>query len=260
MTDLLNIKEAAFKLGMTSAELKKLVRENKVPFVDLPNGIRFDMEDLTNWIQSKKGGDMATATMTERQRMQEQLRKKPEYLKQRKQAQENLTAIQAKVDMGELTERALERPRNHVEHLCRIITDIDNTIRADLVNSCPCEDLHDEWEEFNEQGKVVYRELTHTKQTLQREKENLYYKEKEVHSLTNPGNKGAVATDEYQPFKHDSEYQSRIDSAKREYKKQKKEITRLESKIVELTEQIETIQAEKARVREEMIHYGEDQV
>lgn len=251
---------AASLLGITKAALMNLVRAEQVPYVKLPGKgeVRFDGSDLQKWVNQHKGGDMpATAEKTERQRMQEQLRKRPEFLEKRKQAVEKLKALQVKVDAGEITERALERPKHHVEHLCGIIANIDNKFRTDLINNCPCEDLRDEWEEFNEQGKVVYRELTHAKQTLKREKESLFFKEKEIKSLTNPGN---VATDEFQPFWYGPEYQSRIDLAKREYKKLKKEITRLEARVVELTEQIEVIQAEKARVREEMIYYGEDQV
>lgn len=254
MTELLNIKETAYMLGMTSGEVKRLVKERSIPFVDLPNGVRFCPDDLTIWINKNKGGDMTTATLTEREQKQEHMRKKPEYLEQRRQAVEILDTIQAKVDAGELTERALERPRQQLDYVLGIIGKINNQFRSDLVNSCPCEDLRDEWEEFNEQGKVVNRELRHTKQTLEREKENLLHKEKEVNRLTNPGGDGTPA-DEFQTFKYDKQYQDRIDTAKRQYKKIKKEIGRLETRIVELNEQIEAIQAEKARVREEMIYY-----
>ncbi len=55
MTDLLTKHGAALKLGITSAALGKLVREKKVPYVELPNGeIRFDPSDLEQWVQSHK--------------------------------------------------------------------------------------------------------------------------------------------------------------------------------------------------------------
>lgn len=55
MTDLLTKHGAASKLGITSAALGKLVREKKVPYVELPNGeVRFDESDLGDWVQLHK--------------------------------------------------------------------------------------------------------------------------------------------------------------------------------------------------------------
>lgn len=55
MTDLLTKHGAALKLGITSAALGKLVREKRVPHVELPNGeIRFDPLDLEQWVQFHK--------------------------------------------------------------------------------------------------------------------------------------------------------------------------------------------------------------
>ncbi len=109
MRDLLTIKEAAFKLGTTSAELRKLIRTNQVPFIEMPNGIRFDTDDLTNLIETrKKGRNMtATAEKTERQAMQEHLRNRPKYVDSLKLVNTKLAEIQAKVDNGRTHENGV---------------------------------------------------------------------------------------------------------------------------------------------------------
>ena len=243
MTDLLNIKEAAFKLGMTSAELKKLVRENKVPFVELPNGIRFVMNDLQNWINSKKGGDMpATAEKTERQRLQEHLRKRPEYLAEIQRLTKKQAEIQAQVNNGELTIRALCPIETKLDHLRGLLNRIDNTYRNALLNSCENEDLNDEWFEFTQQFQTITREREKELSRLEETENSIRQSREQLENLT----KNALASDK--KFIEDTR------SWLRRYEKTK---ASQKKRIDELAEQIETIQAEKARVRELMIFDGE---
>lgn len=254
MTDLLTKHGAASKLGITSAALGKLVRENKVPYVKLPNGdIRFDAGDLNNWVQKLKGGDMTTATITEREQLQEYLRKRPEYIEQRNQLQKKLDEIQVKVDAGELTEMALVKTQSEWTFVTGLIGKIDNRFRNDLVNSCTNQDLRDEQLELRDRKDVVNREITYQNKCLERIETNIRILRTDHENLVTPNGN----SDEYQPFTHDEAYQKRITKKEREWKTAKKSKSRCEAKIQDLKDQLQEIHNQEARVKEEMIYYEE---
>lgn len=51
---LLNVKEAAVKLGVTEKTIRKWQYERKIPFIKLFGAIRFDSEELNRLIQRSK--------------------------------------------------------------------------------------------------------------------------------------------------------------------------------------------------------------
>lgn len=58
MTALLTEQTAARRLAISANRLQKLVREGKVPHIELPDGsIRFDVQDLEDWLESRRRGE-----------------------------------------------------------------------------------------------------------------------------------------------------------------------------------------------------------
>lgn len=236
---------AASLLGITKAALMKLVKADQVPYVRLPGKgeVRFDGSDLQNWINSKKGGDMpATATLSERQDMQEHLRKRPEYLAEIQRLTEKQAGIQTQVNNGELTIRALYPVETKLDHLRNLLGKIDNQFRNELINSCENEDLKDEWFEFTQQFQAVNHELEQEKRRLEETQELIRRTREELEDLTN----NQLPSDE----KWISGKELLLQRDEKTKASQKK-------RIDELTEQVETIQAEKARIRELMFFDGE---
>jgi predicted DNA-binding transcriptional regulator AlpA len=258
---LITIHGASSLLGITKAALMKLVKADQVPYVKLPGKageVRFVGIDLQNWINSKKGGVMpATARMTERQGKQEHLRKRPEYAEQLKEVKAKMDALQIKIDAGELTARALD-PHNRRWHFLRdLIGKIDNQFRNDLMNSCPCEDLRDEWAYVSELKISAYTEIASQKKTLERIENNIRLLKTDIERLVDPKAAGVHYSD-FKEYTHDDAYQARIDTKKRELRVANKSKARCEQIIHDLELKLEEHEAEKQRIKQEMIDYQED--
>lgn len=245
MTDLLNIKEAAFKLGMTSSELKKLVREGLVPFVNLPNGIRFDTDDLTNWVQSKKGGDMTTATITEREQLQEHVRKVPEYKAEIGRLEGDRAAIQAHIDTGKATDMALVPIDRKLDHFRKLLNNAQNKFSNQLFNTCENDDLRDEWFDANEQRKGVSRELRSEQRLLEET-------ERTIKNLRDSLEQMQADTGGCKPSER-SELGDRLRKLQRDITSQERFQKRYQERIEELTTRRDELEAKKANIREAMI-------
>ena len=58
MSSLLTEHTAARRLSVTINRLRALVRESQIPYIELPDGeIRFDAQDLQEWIESRRRGE-----------------------------------------------------------------------------------------------------------------------------------------------------------------------------------------------------------
>ncbi|WP_417383228.1 hypothetical protein [Gimesia sp.] len=251
MTDLLTKHGAATKLGITAAALGKLVRDNKIPFIALPNGeIRFDSGDLIKWVQTLKEGGM-TVAIDKRAKMQEQLRKRPEYIKQRDEILEEQKQVQSKVDAGLLTQLALVPIENRLK---KVLSLINNDFRNQLINSCTNQDLHDEWRILNEEKIRVDREIHSEKMEAERIETDIRLIQSaltELHSADGPGKE----TEIFKPFdrESDGEYQDRINQRERKLILKQQELERCNARIAQKEEELNRLESEKQRVRDEMV-------
>jgi predicted site-specific integrase-resolvase len=67
MTHLLTSTGASSFLGITTAQLGRLVREQALPTVELPGGvIRFDQDELVRFVEASKRPATALATRSAR--------------------------------------------------------------------------------------------------------------------------------------------------------------------------------------------------
>ncbi len=251
---------AASLLGITKAALMKLVRAEHVPYVRLPGKgeVRFDSSDLQEWVNQHKGGDMpATARMTERHEQQEHLRKRPEYLAECEQVKAEMGAIQARVDAGELTPMALVPAQRRWLQLSDLVNKIDNQFRNDLANSCPDENLRDEWSYVSELKSSVYTEIANQKKTLERIENNIRLIKTDIGRLVDPEAAGVHPSD-FKEYTHDNAYQKRIDTKERELRVANKSKARCEKIIHDLELKLQEHETEKQRIKQEMIDYQED--
>lgn len=271
MVDLLNIKETAYMLGMTSGEVKRLVKERSIPFVDLPNGVRFCPDDLTIWINKNKGGDMTTATMTEREQMQRAVRRLPELREEMKALRQERTEVQTRIDAGELTQAAARPLDTKIEGLMNQITTAEVRYRGRLLDECPDEDMKDRRLILLEDRKQAMREVASLKRKIEQEEDILRNAEKALQSLSNgiqmPDylvrsqnllNSAKLTEAEQRTIqnelaKFEQKKQSRIGGKEREVKNCRLRIEHLEESLQEKQERHDAIRAEIEQLKEEMI-------
>lgn len=251
MKNLLSKHGASSKLGITPAALMKLVKSEQVPYVRLPGkgDIRFDESDLAKWIQAKKGGYMITAEKTERERMQEHVRKIPDYRAEIDRLEGDRAAIQAHVDSGKSTERALVPVDTELNRLRDLLGKAQNQFKSKLVDSCENQELRDEWFELNEQRRAVSRELLAEKRLLEETERNLKNLNESLYSLEGDAPNDTTGC---KPSER-SEYGQRLQKLHRDITSQQRFEKRYKDRISELTDRRDQLEAEKLRVREEMI-------
>jgi excisionase family DNA binding protein len=53
-TQILNVKDAAEFVGLKPATIYALVSARRIPFLKIGRAVRFDSQDLTAWLESKR--------------------------------------------------------------------------------------------------------------------------------------------------------------------------------------------------------------
>lgn len=65
MNPLLSEQHAARKLGISVRKLRRMVRADQVPYVELPGEeIRFDERDLAEWVANHRRGELPEAALS----------------------------------------------------------------------------------------------------------------------------------------------------------------------------------------------------
>ena len=57
MRKVLNVKEVKEYLSVSKSTIRKLVRENKIPYFRVASKILFDQEKINQWIEFQSNGD-----------------------------------------------------------------------------------------------------------------------------------------------------------------------------------------------------------